>query len=133
MVPTVRFLLPAAALAAVVTVAPASFAFYHDMGVDDATGAAVVDVTLDEWRVALSTSRLAPGRVVFRLTNSGRYPHALALERADGAVGTPSVTLRGGERAEYAVDLPAGRYRLSAYCPIPGHRERGMVAELEVG
>ncbi len=132
MTPTVRRTALAVLAALPLAGAPPALAMYHGMAAP-AGGETAVEVILDEWRVDLSVTRLAPGRVVFRLVNAGRYPHALALERADGPVGGPSVTLRGGQRADYTVDLPAGRYRVVAYCPIPGHREQGMVAELEVG
>jgi FtsP/CotA-like multicopper oxidase with cupredoxin domain len=68
----------------------------------------------------------AAGDVDITVTNSGAAPHALALENgpktaelASGAVGTL-----------HLADLKPGQYVL--YCPIAGHREAGMNAELTV-
>ncbi len=125
-------------LATLLTVAGGApaLAMYHQMAAPAATEPAAGDaleVILDEWRVQLPTAKVAPGRIVFRLVNAGRFPHALTLRREDGGFTATSITLAGGQQGEFAVELPAGTYRLEAYCPIPGHRERGMTTTLEVG
>ncbi len=128
-------LFAAAGLALALAAGPAA-AFYHDMGAGEEPAAAagtVVEVVLDEWRIDLSPARVAAGRVTFRIRNAGSYPHALALERREGGVELRGDILRGGGREERTVELPAGTYELVAYCPLPGHREQGMVATLEVG
>ena len=116
---------------------PPALAFYHEIAAppaatEPAAGDAL-EVILDEWRVQLPAARVAPGRIVFRLVNAGRFPHALTLRREDGGFTATSITLAGGQQGEFAVELPAGTYRLEAYCPIPGHREQGMTTTLEVG
>ncbi len=91
-----------------------------------------VQVTLSEWKIDLSQRVLAPGAVTFEIRNLGRYPHAFEIDREGEEFEVASETVAPGGGAVLKARLPAGTYVLEAYCPLPGHRESGMEAELEV-
>lgn len=127
----------ALALAPMLRAGASALATDHGTAAGGATAAAgdgdrVVEVMLSKWRIELSTARVAPGRVVFRIRNAGSCPHAFGVEREGDEFEVRSDTLAAGTEAGLVVELPAGTYELEAYCPLPGHRERGMVTEPEV-
>jgi uncharacterized cupredoxin-like copper-binding protein len=73
------------------------------------------------------TFRATPGPVEVQLDNQGATAHNVTVD-ADG--GTTVVGAGPGEQASGTIDLPTGTYTL--YCSIPGHRDAGMEAQLEV-
>ena len=93
-----------------------------------------VDVSGKEFAYELSTDEVNPGVVIFRLRNDGQLGHDLALEgpgveeAAGGEAKTPVID--PGQTADLEIRLAAGTYDL--YCTVPGHRDAGMEAELEV-
>ncbi len=87
-----------------------------------------VTVELFEWGIALDPTPLPAGPIRFRVINRGSIGHAFALalvgsERATRVFGP-------GQTEMVDADLLPGRYAI--WCPVPGHRERGMEAELRV-
>jgi uncharacterized cupredoxin-like copper-binding protein len=64
------------------------------------------------------------GRVTFVLRNEGSILHDLVIKDVVFLEAKP------GSSEEAEVELPAGTYEL--YCSIPGHRNAGMEATLEV-
>lgn len=67
------------------------------------------------------------GEVSFRYVNAGAIAHTLLIEGVDGfklEVGAKGDEDRG------ATELEPGTYVL--YCDVPGHRDAGMEATLEV-
>ncbi len=100
-------------------------AFYHQapqMTQPAQMGEASLTVDLFEWGVSLS-AELKVGDQTLLVRNTGSYPHALTI--TGGSVVAQSGTLRGGQETTMAVKLEPGQYEL--YCPIPGHREAGML------
>jgi len=90
----------------------------------------VVDVALVDFAIQPKAIRLeAAGTYTFKATNDGQTQHALEIE--GGGVEEGTDTLGAGEAGEVTVELAAGEYEL--YCPIDGHRDRGMEASLVVG
>jgi plastocyanin len=85
-----------------------------------------VQVTLTEWSIKLSPSKVTPGLIRFAVTNSGQVPHALAI----AGTAERTAVIPGGERAILEVTLEAGAYTL--YCPVGNHRDLGMQAKLTV-
>ncbi len=69
------------------------------------------------------------GEVTFVLTNDGNAPHALEIE--GNGVEEETDTIDPGDSTELTVDLEDGTYEM--YCPVDGHRERGMEGTLTVG
>jgi uncharacterized cupredoxin-like copper-binding protein len=69
------------------------------------------------------------GPVRIQVKNAGGTAHALALQTASGVVTSP--TLAPGKSASLQADLKAGTYTM--YCPIDGHRGKGMEGKVVVG
>ncbi|MFC1648381.1 sulfocyanin-like copper-binding protein [Nanoarchaeota archaeon] len=89
----------------------------------------LVKVTLDEWSIMPEPTEVKAGKIRFEVVNDGNYYHELDIVSGEEKYyvedGVPS-----GETKIVEVELVAGTYKLS--CPIPGHIEKGMVAELLV-
>jgi uncharacterized cupredoxin-like copper-binding protein len=70
------------------------------------------------------------GTLTFKVTNNGSVDHALEVEGQ--GVEEETETIKPGETAELTVDLSQqGSYEI--YCPIDGHRDKGMEGMLTVG
>ena len=81
-------------------------------------------VTLREYSIAPQDLDVPkPGSFTLAIRNAGRVPHALEIEGRTGEVKTGAIA--PGRTATLTVTLAqAGRYQW--YCPIDGHRGRGM-------
>lgn len=70
---------------------------------------------------------LSAGTIEFVLNNTGSIEHDLNIEELDEQV----VSLTpGGETASGTAELESGSYTI--YCSVPGHRDSGMEATIEV-
>jgi plastocyanin len=86
-----------------------------------------VTVIAEDIRFAEHTYGATAGDVAISYRNDGSIAHTLVIEGVDGfrlQVAGHGV-VDGG-----SVTLPAGEYTL--YCDVPGHRQAGMEAVLEV-
>jgi uncharacterized cupredoxin-like copper-binding protein len=81
-----------------------------------------VDVQLTEYEIRMPDS-LAAGPQRFRIINSGKETHNFVIEDA-GVSQKLASDLTRGDTAELMVNLPAGSY--TVYCPVDGHRGKGM-------
>ncbi len=71
-----------------------------------------------------------PGTVTFRVTNDGQTTHALEVE--GNGVEEKTDSIQAGDSKSLTIQLSKpGRYEF--YCPIDGHRGKGMEGELRVG
>jgi uncharacterized cupredoxin-like copper-binding protein len=98
----------------------------------DAAGsdATVVDVALGEFTIEPSAIAVEPGSYTFHVVNEGGAVHALEIEGPSGEVETED--LEPGASADLTVDFPEdGNYEI--YCPVGGHRDRGMEGSITVG
>jgi uncharacterized cupredoxin-like copper-binding protein len=87
-----------------------------------------VDVQLTEYEIRMPDS-LTAGPQRFRIINSGKQTHNFVIE--GGRISQKLASdLTRGDTAELVVNLPAGSY--TVYCPIDGHRGRGMQRTIEV-
>jgi hypothetical protein len=68
------------------------------------------------------------GVIEFFVQNQGTVTHALAVETPHGTV--RSDNLSPDATARLKVDLPPGRY--TWYCPIDGHKAKGMSGTIRV-
>jgi uncharacterized cupredoxin-like copper-binding protein len=68
------------------------------------------------------------GQVTVEVKNDGSTEHALEIDAPGGEVKTPA--LAPGKSATLKLDLKAGSYQM--YCPIDGHKDKGMKGELVV-
>jgi uncharacterized cupredoxin-like copper-binding protein len=91
---------------------------------------AAVTVSETEFKLDPSPAQAAKeGPVTVQVKNDGSTQHALEIEAPSGEVKTP--TLAPGKSATLKVDLKAGSYEM--YCPIDGHKGKGMKGEIVVG
>jgi plastocyanin len=94
----------------------------------DATGPKQT-VSLVDYALEPKTIRLdKPGTYTFEATNNGQTEHALEIEGS--GVEEETETLRPGEKGTITVELKMGEYEM--YCPIDGHRDRGMEGSIDV-
>ena len=62
------------------------------------------------------------------MSNTGQFPHNLQFDGQDAPLFPDNLTT--GQTATATVNLAPGTYTF--FCPVPGHRERGMVGTLTV-
>lgn len=103
-----------------------------EVAADDVGGATgdTVAVSLQEWGLVPAELTLTAGTYTFEGSNDGTIPHALALTGNGISAATPDVSYPAGESQSFTVDLVAGTYEV--FCPVPGHKEAGMLATLTV-
>jgi uncharacterized cupredoxin-like copper-binding protein len=98
-----------------------------------ATGPPLKTVQVSETEFSITPSTIglgATGTYAFKVTNNGMITHAFEVE--GHGVEAKSGDIAPGSSATLTVDLSQkGDYE--AYCPIDGHRSRGMEAKLTVG
>jgi plastocyanin len=87
-----------------------------------------ISMSAVEFAFQPSTVNAASSSVTFNLRNDGQFPHNIAFDGRQGSVFPNDLT--AGQSASATVNLPPGTYTF--YCPVPGHRERGMVGTLTV-
>ncbi len=90
-----------------------------------------VSISEAEFMLSPGTVSLAtPGKVTFDVKNTGKLTHALEIE--GNGVEAKTGSIAPGEAASITVTLPKnGKYEL--YCPIDGHRAKGMEGSVHVG
>jgi plastocyanin len=74
------------------------------------------------------TVRLRHGKVAFVMKNPSQFPHAIAVE--GHGIDKDGKTVTKGGTSRVTVTLKKGRYVF--YCPVDGHRQRGMRGTLIV-
>ncbi len=90
--------------------------------------AQTVDVSLIDGQINMPTT-LAPGRIVFNVTNDGTMEHNFEIE-GQGIEQALNANLQPGESGQLEVELQAGTY--TVYCPVADHADQGMRLELTV-
>jgi hypothetical protein len=90
-----------------------------------------VQVSADEFTLALSRPWIGSGAAIVQLVNYGEDEHDLALRRLAAGARTFRIhTTRPGGVRDLELKVAPGRYRL--WCSLPGHAARGMSATLVV-
>lgn len=84
-----------------------------------------------EFRIVVSSLKLAAGSYTFEVKNVGKIGHNLSIEGGKLAGPSTTPTIAPGQSAKLTVSLERGTYQL--YCSIPGHRAAGMNAKISVG
>jgi uncharacterized cupredoxin-like copper-binding protein len=96
-------------------------------------GAPEQTVKISEKEFSLDPSKVSiakPETVAFHVTNNGQIAHALEIE--GNGVEQETETIEPGQTATLTVHLSkTGSYEL--YCPIDGHKDKGMEGDLTVG
>lgn len=90
-----------------------------------------VQVSADEFGLALSRTSIRSGTAIIELVNFGEDDHDLALRRVGGSRTYRVGLVRPGETGELETRLRAGRFVL--WCTLADHRARGMGASIRVG
>jgi uncharacterized cupredoxin-like copper-binding protein len=85
-----------------------------------------VQVKEVEFKITLSPASVKAGPVTFVVDNAGKVQHDLAIQ---GGKKTPLIN--PGSSASLTATLKKGT--TTVYCSVPGHRQLGMVATLNVG
>lgn len=89
-----------------------------------------MQVVAQEFRFALSRTRVRAGPAIVELVNMGEDAHDLRLRRVGGTTTVSFPIVRPGGHVDRELRLRPGRYLL--WCSLPGHRARGMRAVLVV-
>ncbi len=87
----------------------------------------VQEVHLIEYAVHMPQT-LPAGKVSFRVENGGKEQHAFEIE--GNGLHQATQLLSGGSTASLDVDLKPGTY--TVYCPVKGHKEKGMKTTVTV-
>jgi uncharacterized cupredoxin-like copper-binding protein len=87
-----------------------------------------VEVQLTEYQINMPDT-LPAGSVTFNVINAGKEDHSLAVE-ANGYHGELPEPLKRGDRHPLDVTLKPGTYNV--YCPVDGHKGKGMARTLTV-
>lgn len=85
------------------------------------------EVHLIEYAIHMPDT-MSAGRVAFNIENGGKEKHAFEIEGNGVHTETPELT--AGNSAALEVDLKPGTYTI--YCPVDGHRGKGMEKKLVV-
>jgi uncharacterized cupredoxin-like copper-binding protein len=87
-----------------------------------------VEVKLTEYKIEMPASVRA-GATTFKVTNTGEETHGFEIE-GNGIEKALKPRLKNGESGSLQVDLKPGTYKV--YCPVLGHKRRGMSLDLTV-
>jgi plastocyanin len=101
---------------------------------DDTRNGADLTVEAHDIEFDRDAYRITAGPVAIEYVQEGALPHTLVIEAPDGG-DVDGFGLEVGEGGDVdadsgTVDLPAGDYVI--YCDVPGHRDAGMEADLQV-
>jgi plastocyanin len=87
-----------------------------------------VTMTAVEFAFQPSTVRTSSGSVTFNLRNDGQFPHNIQFDGQAAPIFADNLT--SGQSESATVNLAPGTYTF--YCPVDGHRDRGMVGTLTI-
>jgi len=89
-----------------------------------------LQVSADEFSLALSRSSIGNGPAIVELVNFGEDDHDLALRRVGGTRTFRIGVVHPGQTGSLEARLRPGRFTL--WCTLADHRARGMRATLNV-
>jgi uncharacterized cupredoxin-like copper-binding protein len=94
------------------------------------SAARTIAVSETEFKIAIASTTLTPGKYTFVVKNAGKLGHDLVFEGSNvsGREGTPLI--QPGGTAKVTVSLAKGDYTL--YCSVDSHRQAGMVTKITV-
>lgn len=88
-----------------------------------------INVSEREFKLTLSSRKIAPGKVTFVVKNAGKLSHALAIS-GPGVSKKRTRLVKPGTKATLTITVKPGTY--SIWCPVPGHAAQGMKTTLTV-
>jgi uncharacterized cupredoxin-like copper-binding protein len=94
------------------------------------SAARTIAVSETEFKIAVPSASLTPGKYTFVVKNAGKLAHDLVFEGSNvsGREGTPLI--QPGGTSKVTVSLAKGDYTL--YCSVDSHRQAGMVTKITV-
>jgi hypothetical protein len=81
-----------------------------------------IDVQLTEYAIQMPDT-LPAGEATLKISNAGKSNHNFAIE-GNGVAQKLTSDLTRGDSATLSIDLKPGTY--TVYCPVEGHRGKGM-------
>jgi uncharacterized cupredoxin-like copper-binding protein len=87
-----------------------------------------VEVKLTDYKIEMPAS-VSAGATTFKVTNTGKEAHGFEIE-GNGIEKALKPRLKQGESGSLQVYLKPGTYEV--YCPVLGHKRRGMTLNLTV-
>ncbi|HLW49021.1 MAG TPA: plastocyanin/azurin family copper-binding protein [bacterium] len=91
---------------------------------------AIIQLTAREWRYEPKDVSSVSGDVVFNVKNGGLIEHNFVIEDQAHNKRAEIPYIEPGQTLAAIVTLPPGTYTI--YCSLPGHRDVGMVATLQL-
>ena len=91
----------------------------------------VKTIQIEETEYELNPAKVTldkPGTYVFVAKNTGQVAHALEIEGK--GIEKETENIQPGQSGRLKVDLKRGTYDL--YCPVDGHKQRGMDGQIKV-
>jgi uncharacterized cupredoxin-like copper-binding protein len=104
-------------------------------GTNSAGGSALRTIQISEQEYSLNPSTVTvakPGTYAFKVTNDGSITHAFTVEATGGGSEVEAGSISPGSSKTVKVTLDASK-RYEMYCPVPGHKQRGMAGTINVG
>ncbi len=83
-----------------------------------------------EFRFAPNKLSIASGATIFVVTNQGYIEHNFVVENEAKKKVAEIAIIAPGETAQVSATLQTGTYAI--LCTLPGHKEAGMIASLQV-
>lgn len=99
---------------------------------EEENGIREIEISGDEYSFDPEEISVLPGeevRIVF--SNSGTMSHDLVVEGLDG-VATSVIDPDESDIIEFTAPNDESMYPLTYFCSVPGHREAGMVGEIQM-
>ena len=93
-----------------------------------AIAAKTADVELIEYQITMPDT-IPSGPMTLNIANGGKEDHSFVIEGNGYHAALPE-PLERGDRATLDIDLKAGTYQV--YCPVKGHKEKGMSRTVRV-
>ncbi len=88
-----------------------------------------VSFDADEFEFDIDSTSFAAGEYTFKVTNIGKFPHALQID-GPGVEDETTGNIEPGKSGTLTVTLEKGTYHF--YCPVGDHESRGMENEIIV-
>lgn len=90
--------------------------------------AKTADVQLTEYQITMPDS-IPSGPMTLNIANAGKEDHSFVIE-GNGYHNALTEPLKRCDRSTLDIDLKPGTYQV--YCPVDGHRGKGMVRTIQV-
>jgi plastocyanin len=94
------------------------------------SAAHTIAVSETEFKIAVPSASLTPGKCTFVVKNAGKLAHDLVFEGSNVSGREGTSLIQPGGTSKVTVSLAKGDYTL--YCSVDSHRQAGMVTKITV-